>query len=120
MRKFSVAVATAAVLTAGTPSFGAVQLVRSSPGNGLPAAIESVTEKLNTTRMASRYCWYDNAWNGPGWYRCGYARHEGQGWGGPRGRHDWRGKVTICTWGIIIGDITTTTDTVAAGDRRIF
>jgi hypothetical protein len=46
-----------------------------------------------------RYCWYGNAWNGPGWYRCGYAFRSGYGWGGGygwnnwvwRGGHGWRG-----------------------------
>lgn len=34
------------------------------------------------------YCWYDNGWNGAGWYWCGYAYNYGAGWGGPYG---WRG-----------------------------
>ena len=40
-----------------------------------------------------RYCWYDDAWNGPGWYYCGYAWRQGLGWGGPYGwnRWVWRG-----------------------------
>jgi hypothetical protein len=28
------------------------------------------------------YCWYGNAWNGPGWYWCGYPWRRGYGWGG--------------------------------------
>lgn len=35
-----------------------------------------------------RYCWYDDAWRGPGWYLCGYAFRRGYGWGGVGG---WRG-----------------------------
>jgi hypothetical protein len=35
-----------------------------------------------------RYCFYVDAWNGPGWYRCGYGWREGYGWGGYDG---WRG-----------------------------
>ncbi len=35
-----------------------------------------------------RYCWYDSAWRGPGWYYCGYAWRRGYGWGGGYG---WRG-----------------------------
>jgi hypothetical protein len=35
-----------------------------------------------------RYCFYIDAWNGPGWYRCGYHWREGYGWGGYDG---WRG-----------------------------
>jgi hypothetical protein len=36
------------------------------------------------------YCWYDNGWNGPGWYWCGYGYNYGAGWGGPVGWHGWR------------------------------
>lgn len=36
-----------------------------------------------------RYCYYFDAWNGPGWYRCGYDWREGYGWGGGPGWHGW-------------------------------
>ena len=36
-----------------------------------------------------RYCWYDDAWNGPGWYFCGAAWRQGYGWGGPYGWNRW-------------------------------
>ena len=42
-----------------------------------------------------RYCFYVDAWNGPGWYRCGYGWREGYGWGGYdgwRGWHYYRGR----------------------------
>src|SRR4029079_2907854 len=35
-----------------------------------------------------KYCWYDEAWNGAGWYRCGFENKNGKGWGGPKG---WQG-----------------------------
>lgn len=36
------------------------------------------------------YCFYDNGWNGPGWYWCGdYAYQYGAGWGGPVGWNNW-------------------------------
>ncbi len=38
-----------------------------------------------------RYCWYDRAWRGPGWYRCGYQWRAGYGWGGYGGWHPWHG-----------------------------
>ena len=42
-----------------------------------------------------QYCWYWDAWRGPGWYWCGFAFRRGYGWGGPEGwrgwGHDWRG-----------------------------
>ena len=37
------------------------------------------------------WCWYDDAWNGPGYYWCGYPWDEGIGWGGGFGWHGWRG-----------------------------
>jgi hypothetical protein len=36
------------------------------------------------------YCWYDEGWNGPGWYWCGYALRSGLGWGGVAGWRGWR------------------------------
>lgn len=35
-----------------------------------------------------KYCWYDEGWNGAGWYRCGFENKKGKGWGGPKG---WEG-----------------------------
>jgi hypothetical protein len=36
-----------------------------------------------------RFCWYNRAWNGPGWYWCGYAFRSGYGWGGGHGWNGW-------------------------------
>lgn len=36
-----------------------------------------------------RHCFYDDAWNGPGWYWCDYAWRRGYGWGGRPGWHGW-------------------------------
>jgi hypothetical protein len=35
------------------------------------------------------YCWYEDGWNGAGWYQCGYALLKDQGWGGPYGWNGW-------------------------------
>ena len=35
------------------------------------------------------FCFYENGWNGPGFYWCGYAWRHGWGWGGPVGWHGW-------------------------------
>jgi hypothetical protein len=35
------------------------------------------------------YCWYDDGWNGPGWYVCGQYTVRGVGWGGGAGWHGW-------------------------------
>ena len=37
------------------------------------------------------YCWYDQAWQGPGWYWCGYDWIYGYGWGGGYGWNGWGG-----------------------------
>jgi hypothetical protein len=39
----------------------------------------------------SNYCWYDEGWQGPGWYSCGYEWDDGLGWGGPYGWNGWGG-----------------------------
>ena len=36
-----------------------------------------------------QYCWYDDGWQGPGWYWCGYAWRSGFGWGGGEGWNGW-------------------------------
>lgn len=91
MLKFSVALATAAVLTASVPSFGTAQAIPIGTTNGLRTTVDGLTiiENAQYVSNGHPYCWYDDGWNGAGWYRCGYARHEGQGWGGPQGWHDW-------------------------------
>ncbi len=35
------------------------------------------------------YCWYEDAWRGPGWYVCGSQWRRGFGWGGQYGWHGW-------------------------------
>jgi hypothetical protein len=37
------------------------------------------------------FCWYDNGWQGPGFYWCGYAERRGFGWGGGAGWNGWQG-----------------------------
>ncbi len=41
------------------------------------------------------FCWYNSAWQGPGWYWCGYAWRRGIGWGGAAGWHGWRHPVIV-------------------------
>ena len=48
-------------------------------------------EKTQFFFGGSNYCYYPYAWNGPGWYYCGYAWNRGYGWGGGYGWHGWRG-----------------------------
>ncbi|HET7165192.1 MAG TPA: tail fiber domain-containing protein [Pseudolabrys sp.] len=49
----------------------------------------SLIEKTQFVFGGRRYCWYDDAWQGPGWYWCGYAWRRGFGWGGGVGWHGW-------------------------------
>jgi hypothetical protein len=35
------------------------------------------------------YCWYDDGWQGAGWYWCGYGSRQGYGWGGGEGFNGW-------------------------------
>ena len=37
------------------------------------------------------YCWYDDGWQGAGWYLCGEEWDNGVGWGGPFGWNGWGG-----------------------------
>ena len=50
----------------------------------------AVVETVQFVRGGKRYCWYNRGWRGAGWYRCGFSRRRGMGWGGPSGWHGWR------------------------------
>ena len=47
------------------------------------------TEPTYYWRGGRRHCWYDNGWNGPGWYWCGENLNAGIGWGGPMFWNNW-------------------------------
>jgi hypothetical protein len=51
----------------------------------------NMVERVQFIWLGRNYCWYDDAWNGAGWYWCGYAFNRGYGWGGGFGWHNWRG-----------------------------
>jgi hypothetical protein len=61
-----------------------------SDSAGMGAMLESIsiTDKVQYSYGGRNYCWYDNGWNGPGWYVCGQYLVRGVGWGGVAG---WRG-----------------------------
>ncbi|HZC15269.1 MAG TPA: hypothetical protein VE309_00760 [Caulobacteraceae bacterium] len=48
-------------------------------------------EKAQYFYGGRNYCWYDSAWEGPGYYWCGYAWRRGFGFGGRAGWHGFRG-----------------------------
>jgi len=62
-----------------------------------PEAFRASADSLNMVERAQfvwlgrQYCWYDDGWQGPGWYWCGYVFRRGLGWGGGYGWHGWRG-----------------------------
>ena len=91
MRKFRFSLAVAAALTAGASLFGSAETAPIVSPNGLFATADSgnMIEDAHYVWAGKGYCWYDDGWNGAGWYRCGYASRSGKGWGGPQGWHDW-------------------------------
>src|ERR1035441_4646155 len=80
--------ATAAVVVGGNA--GAASM-------SAPAAMRTAADSLKMTENVQffwgdhNYCWYDDGWNGPGWYWCDMYLQSGIGWGGGYGWHGWRG-----------------------------
>ena len=95
MRRFIITVAAATAFVAGAlfmggGSAGAAPVV--APGATRAAADGlKIVESVQFIWLGHNYCWYDDAWQGPGWYWCGYAFRNGLGWGGGYGWHNWRG-----------------------------
>jgi hypothetical protein len=61
---------------------------------GFPDETGGAADRLSIVRLAHMwegqdYCWYDNGWNGAGWYVCGSEKRRGSGWGGPDGWNSW-------------------------------
>ncbi len=94
MRRFAVTIAVTTIFIAGAPIVGAS--VGAAPMVA-PRAIRDAADSLNMVERAQfiwlghNYCWYDDGWNGPGWYWCGQYLTSGIGWGGGYGWHHWRG-----------------------------
>ncbi len=78
--------ALAAMVACGAAPFG----VRAEPVPH-PSGFGFVDSQQSVFYHGQRYCWYDSAWRGPGWYECGYAWRHGLGWGGGYGWHGWPG-----------------------------
>jgi hypothetical protein len=93
MRRFVITVAAATVFLAGAPIMDAS--VSAAPMVA-PRAIRAAADSLNLVERAQfiwlghHYCWYDDGWNGSGFYWCGYAKRHGLGWGGGAGWHGWQ------------------------------
>jgi hypothetical protein len=99
--------AAATVLATGSLVSSRVEAAPLSASMGASLAIEALApiEKV-------AFCFYEDGWNGPGFYECGFQRRQGQGWHGPRdgttdrsGNHSGSG-----------GGSTTTNTTTNTGD----
>jgi hypothetical protein len=76
-------------------AFGAAGSAQAAIGDGVLGARAPLTniaqiEKAQFFFGGQNYCWYDDGWQGPGWYWCGYNNRSGLGWGGGAGFHGWR------------------------------
>jgi len=93
MHKFVFMVAAAAGLVAcGTLIGGGVEAAPISAPHAIRTAVGSLEmiENVQFIFGGRRYCWYDDGWQGLGWYWCGYRWRSGLGWGGGEGWHGWR------------------------------
>ena len=92
MKKFGLAFVLAAVLGAGTTLTITAQAAPAGLSGQLGAAADglNMVEQTQYIYGGRRYCWYRGGWHGPGWYRCGYARRHGLGWGGGTGWQGWQ------------------------------
>jgi hypothetical protein len=72
MRSLNVALAGA--LIAGVSLIGSAQAAPVGLPDGTRAAIDRLSV-VETAHMWGNqdYCWYEDGWNGAGWYQCGYA-----------------------------------------------
>jgi hypothetical protein len=92
IRKLVLTAAAATTLVAGGILIGGrVEAAPIGAPDGIRAAIDGLNLAENAQFIWSghRYCWYDDAWQGPGWYWCGYGWRQGLGWGGGEGWQGW-------------------------------
>ncbi len=99
MKKLLLAAATAASLAGGALSASAQPLFVA----GVDHPGDAVALKAQYFYGGRNYCFYDNAWRGPGFYWCGYAWRRGFGWGGPVGWRGWAGGPGYWRGGAWIG-----------------
>ena len=78
---------TAPIGTPTTPPAGSGAAAQKAPPASQPAARAAPPPRVVTKPVP--YCWHATGWNGPGWYRCGAAWSQGQGWGGAAGWNAW-------------------------------
>jgi hypothetical protein len=91
MRLSKIALTVAVAIGGALPIAGSANATISA--GGMRAALDSlaVVEHVQYYRYGGhRHCWYDNGWNGAGWYWCGYGARRGYGYGGGEGYRGWR------------------------------
>jgi hypothetical protein len=92
MRRLIAGLAAVAAVAVGATAIGTRAEAGPLPAfGGLSAASDAVaiTENVQYFFGGRNYCWYDDGWQGPGWYWCGYRWRRGLGWGGGHGFHGW-------------------------------
>ena len=77
-------------------------------GGALPPAQLLPVEQAQFFFLGHNFCWYDDGWQGPGWYWCNYAWNTGYGWGGGDGWRGWNrsayhGRTSAPRFGIVNG-----------------
>jgi len=93
MRRIGLTLTAAVALIACGTLADRLQAAPISAPEGLRAALGSLDIVVKAQVFVwhgRRYCWYDDGWQGPGFYWCGYARRHGLGWGGGAGWHGWQ------------------------------
>src|ERR1039458_3961774 len=90
MRRFVFTIVAATAFVVGVPTMGTNVSAAPIAAPGTPDNMNMV-ERVQFIWLGHNYCWYDDAWNGAGWYWCGYAFNRGNGWGGGFGWHNWHG-----------------------------
>ena len=97
MFKFATAIAVAiGLMTAGQITNRAEAAPLGDPSGVRDALADiNVIDNVQYVWGGRNYCWYANAWSGPGWYWCGYAWRRGFGWGGPVGWRGWHHRPVV-------------------------
>ncbi len=73
---------------AADPDFAARHIIPASGPSPAPATGQAADDEFNWS--GDTYGWYDDGWNGPGWYIVGAEFRRGVGFGGREGWHGWR------------------------------
>jgi hypothetical protein len=85
---FTVA-ATAGLVACGTLVGGGVEAAPITAPHAIRTAVDALAmiDDVQFVFGGRRYCWYDDGWQGSGWYWCGYPwrLRLGGGWNGWRG-----------------------------------